>query len=155
MLPLPDLAGNAVLVWYSMLSHNLWWRGSTSYHGTPKLSVIHHPTWSSDSLLRCGLLHDDTVPSTMGFTWCYCILPVPCRVLCSSYAIGIACAIGNRYFNSEVCALFNRRNWPTFESALGLSLKCTFPPVSHKKSITLAIGAWTNRLLVLINTRVN
>jgi hypothetical protein len=48
MLPLPDLAGNAVLVWYSMLSHNLWWRGSTSYHGTPKLGVINHPTWSSD-----------------------------------------------------------------------------------------------------------
>ncbi len=50
MLPLPDLAGSAVLlVWYSMLSHNLWWRGSTSYHGTPKLGVINHPTWSSDS----------------------------------------------------------------------------------------------------------
>ncbi len=49
MLPLPDLAGNAVLVWYSMLSHNLWWRGSISYHGTPKLGVINHPTWSSDS----------------------------------------------------------------------------------------------------------
>ncbi len=49
MLPLPDLAGNAVLVWYSMLSHNLWRRGSTSYHGTPKLGVINHPTWSSDS----------------------------------------------------------------------------------------------------------
>ena len=48
MLPLPDLASNAVLVWYSMLSHNLWWRGSTSYHGTPKLGVINHPTWSSD-----------------------------------------------------------------------------------------------------------
>ena len=48
MLPLPDLAGNAVLVWYSMLSHSLWKRGSTSYHGTPKLGVINHPTWSSD-----------------------------------------------------------------------------------------------------------
>ncbi len=52
MLPLPDLAGNAVLVWYSMLSHNLWWRGSTSYHGTPKLGVINRPTWSSDKYLR-------------------------------------------------------------------------------------------------------
>ncbi len=25
ILPLPDLAGNAVLVWYSMLSHILWY----------------------------------------------------------------------------------------------------------------------------------
>jgi hypothetical protein len=49
MLPLPNLAGNAVLVWYSVLSHNLWWRGSTSYHGTPKLGVINHSTWSSDN----------------------------------------------------------------------------------------------------------
>jgi hypothetical protein len=31
-----------------MLSHSLWKRGSTSYHGTPKLGVINHPTWSSD-----------------------------------------------------------------------------------------------------------
>ncbi len=52
MLPLPDLAGNAVLVWYSMLSHNLWWMvegiNLLQYRGTPKLGVINHPTWSSD-----------------------------------------------------------------------------------------------------------
>jgi hypothetical protein len=33
-----------------MLSHSLWKRGSTSYHGTPKLGVINHPTWSSDKV---------------------------------------------------------------------------------------------------------
>jgi hypothetical protein len=44
ILPLPDLAGNAVLVWYSMLkAHPMILVDGISlgsYHGTPKLGVL-------------------------------------------------------------------------------------------------------------------